>query len=70
MISPLLEEPILGLAIGVLAGGVLQLLVQLPETLRRGLTFVRTFNQRHPEVVKMVRLMGPVVLGLAVYELN
>ena len=69
-VSPLMEEPIFGLAVGVLLGGVLQLLVQLPETFRKGFTFVKTFDVKHPEIIKIGKLMVPVMFGLAVYEIN
>ncbi|MFQ5449940.1 MAG: murein biosynthesis integral membrane protein MurJ [Nitrospinaceae bacterium] len=70
VLSPQMEEPVLGLAIGVLAGGVLQFLIQIPEIVRQGFRLVKTFNRKHPEILKIGRLMVPVVLGLAVYELN
>lgn len=69
-ISPLMEKPILGLAAGVLIGGVMQLLLQLPATFRQGLRLVKTFKVNHPEIKKIGKLMIPVILGLAVYEFN
>ena len=60
----------MGLAIGVLAGGFLQMLIQIPATLRQGMKFMGRFNPFHPEVKKIGRLMTPVILGLAVYEVN
>ncbi len=69
-IAPMMEEPILGLAIGVLAGGVLQLLVQLPATIRKGLRFVGSFKIKHPDIVRIGKLMVPIIFGLAVYEIN
>ena len=69
-ISPLMEEPIFGLAIGVLAGGLLQLLVQIPATVKNGLRFVFSFKVKHPDIIKIGKLMVPVIFGLAVYEIN
>ena len=69
-ISPLMDEPIIGLAIGVVVGGALQLLIQLSAVLKKGMHFEKTLNFKQKEVFKIVRLMGPVILGLAVYELN
>jgi putative peptidoglycan lipid II flippase len=69
-ISPLMEEPILGLAIGVLAGGVLQLLVQIPATVKKGFRFVSSFKVKHPDIIRIGKLMVPVIFGLAVYEIN
>ena len=69
-ISPLMDEPIMGLAIGVVVGGALQLFIQLPAVLKKGMPFEKTLNFKQKEVFKIVRLMGPVILGIAVYELN
>ena len=69
-VSPLMEHPILGLGVGVLVGGVMQLLMQLPATFRQGFRLVKTFHVNHPEIRKIGRLMVPVIFGLAVYELN
>ena len=69
-ISPLMDEPIIGLAIGVVVGGALQLLIQLSAVLKKGMHFEKTLNFKQKEVFKIARLMGPVILGLAVYELN
>ena len=69
-ISPLMDEPIMGLAIGVVVGGALQLFIQLPAVLKKGMPFEKTLNFKQKEVFKIARLMGPVILGLAVYELN
>ena len=70
LIAPLMDEPIIGLAIGVVVGGALQLLIQLPAVLNKGMRFEKILNFKQKEVVKIARLMGPVLLGLAVYELN
>lgn len=70
ILSPYLEEPIMGLAIGVLVGGVLQFLVQFPTTLRTGLKLSPHFNWRHPGIVKVGKLMIPAILGFGVYEIN
>ncbi|MBT6408515.1 MAG: murein biosynthesis integral membrane protein MurJ [Nitrospina sp.] len=70
IIAPQMDEPIMGLAIGVLVGGALQLLIQLPAVIKRGFRFEKTLNFKQEEVVKIARLMGPVILGLAVYEVN
>lgn len=62
--------PIYGLAIGVLAGGLAQLVLQLPAMAHRGYLphLVRQF--RHPGVTRMAKLMAPAVFGLALYQVN
>jgi putative peptidoglycan lipid II flippase len=69
-ISPLMEKPIFGLAVGVLAGGFLQLLIQIPATVKKGLRCVGTFKVKNPDIIRIGKLMVPVVFGLAVYEIN
>lgn len=69
-IAPLMEEPIFGLAIGVLAGGLLQLLIQIPATVKKGLRCVGSFKVKHPDIIRIGKLMVPVIFGLAVYEIN
>ncbi len=68
--SPMLDEPIMGLAYGVCIGGFLQWIVQTPRTFRQGFRLSFLFNWRDPGVVRMGRLLIPVLLGLAVYEVN
>jgi len=51
-------------AIGVLIGAALRLLVQLPALWRKLRMYRVTLNLRNPDVVRMVRLMPPVVVGL------
>ena len=70
ILSPYLEQPIVGLAIGVLVGGALQFAVQFPATLRKGLTLSPSFNWKHPGIIKVGKLMGPAILGFGVYEIN
>ncbi|MCH8157407.1 MAG: murein biosynthesis integral membrane protein MurJ [Nitrospinae bacterium] len=69
-ISPQLEEPILGLAFGVLVGGLLQFLCQVPEVMRRGFRFATSFKWKDSATIKIGKLMVPAILGLAVYEIN
>jgi len=70
ILVPIMEEPIFGLAIGVVIGGALQVLIQLPLIRRKGYGFKKHLNFKHPEVVKIAKLMGPAIIGLAVYEVN
>ncbi len=51
-------------AIGVLIGASLRLLVQLPALWGKLRMYRLTLNLRNPDVVRMVRLMPPVVVGL------
>lgn len=51
-------------AIGVLVGGALRFLLQLPALWRKLGRFIPSLRLRHPDVVKLFVLMPPVVLGL------
>jgi len=69
-VSPLLPEPIIGVAIGVVAGGAAQFAMQLPSLYLRGLLFGLRFDPRHPGVRRIGRLMLPSLLGLSVTQVN
>jgi putative peptidoglycan lipid II flippase len=61
---------ILGLAIGTLVGGALQLLVQLPALRRQGYHFRPDFAWRDPGVRSILRLMGPSVIAASTTQVN
>jgi putative peptidoglycan lipid II flippase len=65
-----LGEPVLALALGVLLGGVTQLVFQWPFLRRRGVSLGFRFAPSHPGVKRIAALMAPSVLGLAVTQLN
>jgi putative peptidoglycan lipid II flippase len=65
-----LQKPVLALAVGVLAGGVIQFLFQIPFLVRRGITFRFNFNFRHPAIRRIGYLMVPGLIGTAVYQIN
>jgi putative peptidoglycan lipid II flippase len=62
--------PVFGLALGALAGGVLQLLVLLPALLRARMLPKPSYVPGDPVVRRSLALMGPLLLGLGVYQLN
>ena len=61
---------ILGLAIGTLVGGALQLLVQLPALRRQGFHYRPDFAWRDPGVKSLLRLMGPSVIAASTTQVN
>jgi putative peptidoglycan lipid II flippase len=61
---------ILGLAIGTLVGGALQLLVQLPAVRRAGYRFHADLHWRDPGVRAILRLMGPSVIAASTTQVN
>jgi putative peptidoglycan lipid II flippase len=70
LIAPLLAQPVIALALGVLIGGAFQLAWQAPLLKRYGLHPWRPPWRGHPALVRMARLMVPAVLGGAVYHIN
>jgi putative peptidoglycan lipid II flippase len=69
-LSPQLPEPIVGVAIGVVAGGAAQFAMQLPSLKLRGLLFGFRFQPGHPGVKRIGQLMVPSLLGMSVTQIN
>jgi len=64
------QKPVFALALGVLAGGVIQFLFQIPFLLRKGIRLRFNFNFRHPAIKRIGYLMIPGLIGTAVYQFN
>jgi putative peptidoglycan lipid II flippase len=64
------QVPVMALAVGVLAGGVIQFLFQIPFLLKRGIGFRFNFKFKHPAIKRIGWLMIPALIGTAVYQLN
>jgi len=63
-------ESVMGLASGVLIGGVLQLALQIPVLYRKGFRFSFTGKLNHPAANRIGVLLLPRILGSCVYQLN
>jgi putative peptidoglycan lipid II flippase len=61
---------LVGLAIGTLVGGALQLAVQLPSLAKLGYVFRADFTWRDDGVKRILRLMGPAVIAASSVQLN
>ena len=59
-----------GLAYGVVFGGVMHLLIQLPSFIHSGFKWRPNFNIMDPGVLKTIKLMIPRSLGLGAGQLN
>jgi len=71
LIMPRFGQPaIVGMAVGTLAGGVLQLAGQLPKLFRLGYRYVPVFDPADPGLRRVLRLMVPAVVGLAPLQIN
>ena len=62
--------PIMALVIGVLVGGLGQLLVQLPELHRIGVPLRPSLEWRHPAVARIARRLWPAVFALAAVQIT
>ncbi|HEY5672596.1 MAG TPA: murein biosynthesis integral membrane protein MurJ [Malonomonas sp.] len=70
-LGQLFDQPIFALAIGVLLGGVVQLLLQFPVLVRYRLRFRPDFNFRGDvQLRRIVTLMLPGIAGVAIYQIN
>jgi len=69
-LCPHFSQPVMGLAVGVMIGGVLQLVLQLPAMVRKGFLFRQKRKIWHPGLKKIGQLMLPVIFGGAVYQIN
>lgn len=63
-------HPGVALVVGVLVGGVLQFLVQLPPLLKHGFLFKPYLNLSHPGLKQIGRIMLPSVFAASIYQIN
>jgi len=70
LLAPLFPVPVTALGVGVLIGGALQLALQVPFLMRKGVFFWKEKRLFHPAIRQVARLMGPTILGSAVYQVN
>jgi putative peptidoglycan lipid II flippase len=61
---------LVGLAVGTLVGGALQLAVQLPSLRRLGYRFHPDFRWRDPGIRSILALMGPSVIAASTTQVN
>jgi putative peptidoglycan lipid II flippase len=69
-INPLMVRPEKALALAVLAGGAAQLVFLSIGVARRGVRLRRTARSAAPALKRAARLMAPIGLGSAVYQIN
>lgn len=68
--ASLFGENVFGLAAGVLVGGLLQLVIQMPPLYRAGWRARLTGEFSHPKAKKVGILLIPRALGACVYQVN
>ncbi len=69
-LSPLLPNPIVALAWGVFAAGVVQLLFQFPVLMRLGLLPRLQPGFKDPGVKRIMKLMLPAIFGVSITQIN
>lgn len=69
-LTPYFDPPIMVLGWGVLAGGALQLLYQLPHLKRIGMLVLPRLNLRDRGVWRVLKQMAPAILGVSVSQVS
>jgi len=69
-ISPFFAQPIIGMAIGVLLGGLGQWACQIPTLRKEGYRYKPVLSFSDPGVKRIILLMTPAILGLASTQIN
>jgi len=64
------QHPAMGMAVGVIAGGALQLLAQLPTLLRLGYRYRPVVSFRDPWLGRVARLFGPGAIVASTVQVN
>ncbi|WP_426595603.1 murein biosynthesis integral membrane protein MurJ [Pectobacterium brasiliense] len=68
--APYFNPPVMALAWAVLVGGLLQLGYQLPHLKKIGMLVLPRLKWRDPSVWRVMKLMGPAVLGVSVSQIS
>ena len=68
--SLLNREPIIGMAVGTLVGGLLQIGIQLPALRKEGFLFAWHLDLQDEGLRRIMRLMLPAVIGLSATQIN
>lgn len=69
-LSRLFAQPLYGLAMGVILGGILQMALQIPYMIKSGFRMRLSLDLRHPGIRKIFRMIAPAVFGIAIYQIN
>lgn len=69
-LAPRMEQPILSVAIGVAAGGIVQFAFQLPSFFRNKYSLMPEYDFSHPGLKRMSILILPATMGMAVAQIN
>lgn len=64
------QPPIVGMAIGTLIGGFLQLGIQIPSLLKTGFRYTPHMDLSDPGLHRILKLMIPATIGLSATQIN
>jgi putative peptidoglycan lipid II flippase len=70
LLAPYCTPPIIALAWGVFAGGILQLLYQLPYLQKIGMLVLPRISLRNSGVWRVMKLMAPAIIGVSVSQIS
>ncbi|MDN5675824.1 MAG: murein biosynthesis integral membrane protein MurJ, partial [Pseudomonas sp.] len=70
LLTPYFNPPIMALAWGVLAGGLAQLLYQLPALKKIGMLVLPRLNLKDAGVWRVLKQMLPAILGVSVSQIS
>ena len=69
-VAPYFNDPNVVLAYGMVVGGVLQLILQIPFIFRLKLFIIPKFDWNHEGVKKIRKLMLPAIVGISASQIN
>jgi putative peptidoglycan lipid II flippase len=64
------SSPAAALAVGVLVGGIFQFFLQVPQLVKRGMSFQFAVSFTDPGVRRVARLMIPGFIGIGIAQIN
>ncbi|NHB96669.1 murein biosynthesis integral membrane protein MurJ [Photorhabdus stackebrandtii] len=69
-VAPYCNPPVMALGWAVVAGGILQLVYQLPHLKKIGMLVLPRISFRDSGVWRVIRQMGPAILGVSVSQIS
>jgi putative peptidoglycan lipid II flippase len=70
LVWPYFKDPAVSLSVGVLVGGALQFLMQVPTLVRKGMNFNFGISFSHPGIRDVAKLIVPRFFGIGIGQIN
>ncbi|MCP3900875.1 MAG: murein biosynthesis integral membrane protein MurJ, partial [Desulfobacteraceae bacterium] len=64
------NPPIIGLALGVVIGGIAQLALQIPSLIKKQVFKIRNIRIFHPGVILIIKKIFPAIVGASSFHIN